>query len=85
MDVLDVIKAMMKGSGTSAAALSRALGKSRTYIGTTMFKGSDVGSGNLAKMAELMDYQVKVVGRGEEFEVTPRGDGDADEDQGPAD
>ena len=85
MDVIEVIKAMLRGSGKSARQLSRDLGRSPNYRGSTIANNADVGTSNLAKMAEAMGYTVTVSGHDDVFVIDPRGCSDADDNQGAAD
>ena len=72
MDVLDALKYMADDAGMSDSQFSRELGKSRNYIGVTRSKGSDVGSSNLAKMANSLGWRL-ILKRGDvEIEVSPR-------------
>lgn len=72
MSSLDALSEMLKRSGMSKYALSKALGRSTTYISTTMQKGGDIGAENLARMAEVMGFRLVLDGKGEPIEVTPR-------------
>lgn len=86
MDITDCTKEMLKRSGIRQSELSRRLGKSRSYVATTLNKRADIGASNAAKMAELMGYRLSFRRGKEEIEVTPRGDDeDADDNQGAAD
>ena len=60
MDFGKVIREMMKESGISAAALSRALGKSNTFVATTLSKRSTPRMDTFVLMAEAMGYEVVV-------------------------
>ena len=84
MDTCACIRFMMEKAGMSGRQLSAALGKSPTYIGSTLSQGGNVTAENLAKMARIMGFDVVIEGRGERVEVTERGC-DADGDQGSAD
>jgi hypothetical protein len=85
MDILDCIKKMIEASGKSARQVSRDLGRSPTYLGTTFANGSDVGASNAARIARLLGWRLAFVrddgDSREELEVTQR----ADSDQGTAD
>jgi hypothetical protein len=72
MDVLDALKHAMDESGTGGRELSRKLGKSESYVGVTIAKGSDVQASNLAKMANLMGWQLMLRKGDAEIEISPR-------------
>lgn len=81
MDIRDCIKHMLADSGMSARELSKSLGKYPTYVGTTLQRGSDIGTSNAAMMAKVMGWRL-VFKKGDiEMEVTQR----ADSDKGAAD
>lgn len=65
------IKTMIERSGMSARKASQALGKSPTYLGTTITNEADVSAGNLAKIADVTGYELVLRGRGEEIPVDP--------------
>ena len=73
MNSRDAIRKMMEVSGTSAAELSRRLGKSDTYVSTTLSKGSSPRAENLAAMAEAMGFELvlkRKTGKNEQFVIT---------------
>lgn len=84
MDTLDAIKRMLEGSGMTAAALAKAVGRSRNSI-YNMFSGkTDVRVGSLVDMAKATGYEIIARGHGEEL-VIEGVSADADRDKGPAD
>ena len=80
----EALREMLDRSGTSMYALSKAMGKSETYVQSTLRRGTDIGSTNLATMASHMGFKLTLNGMGEPIEITERSE-DADSDQGPAD
>lgn len=76
MDILECIKAMIGQSDKSARQVSRELGRSATYLSATFASGSDVGSSNAAKIANILGWKLVFVRDGDELEVTPRSDSD---------
>lgn len=83
MTPTEALREMLDRSGTSMYALSKEMGKSTTYIKNTIKQGSDLGAGNLARMASLMGFKLTLNGNGEPIEITERRV-DADGDKGPA-
>lgn len=84
MTPTEALREMLDRSGMSMYALSKAMGKSRNYIGNTLKQGSDLGASGLAEMASHMGFKLVLDGSGEPIEITERSD-DADDNQGPAD
>lgn len=80
MDIIDCIKRMIEDSGKSARQVSRDLGRTPTYLGTTITHKADVGASNVARIAKLLGWRLVLVrdtnGRREEMEVSPRADCD---------
>ena len=58
MNSCEAIRKMMEVSSTTAAALSRKMGKSDTYVSTTLSKGSSPRAENLAAMAKIMGFEL---------------------------
>ena len=71
MNTTECIRHMIEASGLSARKASQFLGKSPTYLGTTITNGSDVSAGNLSRIAEVAGYELILRGRGEEIRVDP--------------
>lgn len=84
MTPTEALREMLDRSGTSMYALSKAMGKSPTYIQSTIRQGSNLGAGNLALMASHMGFKLTLNGMGEPIEITERSE-DADDNQRPAD
>lgn len=68
----------------SGRQLSAALGKSPTYIGSTLSQGGNVTAENLARIAEITGFEVAIEGHGERVRVTERGVDDSYGNQGTA-
>lgn len=60
MDAGEIIRWMMNESGTSGVDLSHALGKSDSYIGTTLAKKSKPRLDSFVSMAEAMGFEVVI-------------------------
>ncbi len=58
----DAIRKMMEVSGMTAVDLSRAIGRSDTYVSTTLSKGSVPRVDTLAAMAEAMGFELVLKG-----------------------
>ncbi len=58
MSPIDAIQRMMDESGVSASDLSRRIGKSRTYISSTMAHGSTPKVDTLARIAHECGYRM---------------------------
>lgn len=71
MNTTECIRHMIEASGLSARKASQLLGKSPTYLGTTITNGSDVSAGNLSGIANVTGYELILRGRGEEIRVDP--------------
>ena len=84
MTPTEALKEMLDRSGMSMYALSKAMGKSRNYVQNTTNQGTDLGAGNLARMASHRGFKLTLNGMGEPIEITERSE-DADDNQGPAD
>ena len=54
----DAIRKMMESSGMTAVDLSRAIGRSDTYVSTTLSKGSSPRVDTLAAMAEARGFDL---------------------------
>ena len=84
MDTCACIRFMMEKAGMSGRQLSAALGKSPTYIGSTLSQGGNVTAENLARIAEITGFEVAIEGHGERVRVTERGVDDSYGNQGTA-
>lgn len=84
MDAIIALEEMLKRSGMSKYALSKALGKSVNYVVNTTGRNKDISTARLAQMARVMGFRLVLVGDGVEIELGEEVDG-ADSDQGPAD
>ena len=78
----DAISRMLRASGMPKSELSRRMGKVRTFVSSTISRGSTPRADTLAEMARHMGYRLVLRGHGEEIEI---GGDDADADQGAAD
>lgn len=83
MKTTEAIAHMIKVAGMPKAELSRRMGKARTFVSSTITKGSTPRADTLAAMARHLGYTLLLRGHGEEIEL--EGVDDADGDQGPAD
>ena len=68
MDASELIEKMVAESGKSARGISREIGRSSTFVGTTIAKGSDIRLGTLAAIARAAGW--KIVARKGEEEIT---------------
>ena len=84
MKTLEAIQHMLDVSGMPKTELSRRMGKARTFVSSTISKGSTPRADTLAAMARHMGYTLVLRGHGEEIELG-EDDQDADSDQGAAD
>lgn len=73
---------MLRASGIPKSELSRRMGRVRTFVSSTISRGSTPRADTLAEMARHMGYRLVLRGHDEEIEI---GGDDADADQGPAD
>lgn len=80
METTAAIEEMLKRSGMSRYALSKAMGKAPTYVQNTISRGGSVTVDNLAKMAHIMGFRVIIDGEGESIEICEEVTGDADSD-----
>lgn len=69
MDACDTLRKMLDMSGMSKYGLSKALGKSPTYIANLLRNDGDIGVENLARMAEIMGCKIKLEADSETFEI----------------
>lgn len=72
MDILDCVRYMIAESGLSTRKVSLALGRSASFLSTTLSKGSDIGASNVAKLANLLGWHLVLKKGDTEIEVTPR-------------
>lgn len=61
MNATEAIRAMMDASGMTATELSRAMGKSDSYIRTTLANNTSPRVDNLALMAEIMGFELMLI------------------------
>lgn len=69
MNTLRAISRMLRASGMPKSELSRRMGKARTFVSSTISKGSTPRSDTLAEMARHMGYRLILKGHGEEIEI----------------
>lgn len=84
MTPTEALREMLDRSGMSMYGLSKAMGRSKTYVQTTIRRGTNIGSATLAEMARAMGYRLVLDGDGEPIEVEEARK-NADSDQGTAD
>lgn len=76
MDVIECVKYMTADSGQSVRRVSQLLDRSPNFLGTTFSKRSDIGSSNVARIANLLGWRLVLKKGDVEVEVAPRADGD---------
>ena len=69
MKSLDALRRMMEGTGIGKVALSRAMGRTKGYIGSTLYNGGDLKVGTLAEAASAMGYELVLEGHGERISL----------------
>ena len=70
MGVGEAIRRMMEVSGMNAVEVSRAIGRSDTYVSTTLSKGSIPQVNTLAAMAEAMGFELALCKQGVEIRIS---------------
>lgn len=63
MQSRDAIKVIKARSGKSGVQISEELGKSRSWLGQTISRGSDPQAGTLAAIAAVCGYSLALIGR----------------------
>lgn len=71
MRPLRVVREMMHTTNTSQRRLSQLMGRSPSYVGTTLSRDTSIEAENLISMANAMGYRVLVEGHGATFELSP--------------
>ena len=71
MNQVRAIEAMMAEAGMSRYALSRAIGKSDSYVNSLIHRDGDVGAAGLATLAHAMGYELVLRGHGQEIAIDP--------------
>lgn len=69
---MDCLKHMLEASMVNRAELSRRMGKSRSYISSTLQHTNDLKTSTLVELANAMGYTVQVVGHGETITLKPK-------------
>ena len=69
MKTTDAITHMIKVSGMPKSELSRRMGKARTFVASTISKGSTPRADTLAAMARHLGYTLLLRGHDEEIEL----------------
>ena len=69
MDSTEFLRHAVARSGKSARQVSRDIGRSGTFISTTLGKGSDLSLPTLAAVAEATGYTIYAEGNGERIEL----------------
>lgn len=73
MKTSEAIRHMIDESGISCRSLSASIGRSPTFVSTTLAKDSTPRADTLAAMADAMGYELVLRGRGEEIRIDPPG------------
>lgn len=76
MDARKIIESMMAESGTSASALSLAMGRAPGYVSATLCRNSTPKLDTFAEMAEAMGYRLLLEKDGRVLQITPIADTD---------
>lgn len=71
MNQVRAIEAMMSEAGMSRYALSKAIGKSDSYVNSLIRRDGDVGASVLATLAHAMGYELLLRGHGHEIAIDP--------------
>ena len=81
MDITDCIRQLVRSSGRSSREVSRAIGRSPTWIASAVSRGTDISASRLASIARACGWRLVLRREDEEMEVDPH----ADSDKGTAD
>lgn len=71
MNTKQAIERMMEKSRYSASALSLAMGKARTFIGSTFYNKSTPRVDTLAQAAEVMGYKLQLTNGEDVITIDP--------------
>lgn len=69
----EAIRHMIDETGMTCRSLSALIGRSPTFVSTTLSKGSTPRADTLAAMADAMGYELVLRGAGEEIRIDPPG------------
>lgn len=78
VDTCDVMREMAYRAGKSLRGASEEMGRSPTWLGTTVGRGSDSGAGTVAALGRVCGYDLAAVPTGRELPegsmvIDPRG------------
>ena len=72
MNTQQLIERMVRASGRSMRDISISLGKSGTWLASTLWKGSDIRTSTLCDIARECGYAIIAEGRGDSVTLDPR-------------